>query len=298
MPHLQLIRRLRARIIAALDRPGGRWLLATLATLLSRRGDRDAAIVHRGVWFARYRGDVLPVTGSRAFTYRNGDDVRGAYEWQFEEVRDMWLPRYEPEPGDVIVDVGAGVGTETYVLARAVGPAGQVIAVEPHPETFRVLAAQVQANGLDNVILERCAVTAAAGEVYIENRERHERNTVSAERSEGRLEEPVPGSPLDELRRRHNLARIDFLKMNIEGAERDALAGMSEAIAVTRHVCIACHDFLADSGAGEEMRTREEVTRFLADHGFRIERRVDDPRPFVRDHVHAVREDNGRGPAA
>jgi FkbM family methyltransferase len=140
----------------------------------------------------------------------------------------------------------------------------------------------VLANGLANVLLEQCAVTASPQQVFIEDRERHERNTISGEWSEGRRREPVEGEPLDELRRRHGLERIDFLKMNIEGAEAAALDGMTETIGVTRHVCIACHDFLG-------LPTRDRVIAFLRDHGFAIETRSGDPREFVRDHVHAWR---------
>ena len=241
------------------------------------------AIVHPGAWFVQLDGTAVAATGSTRFVFRHGREIREAYEWQLQDVRDTWLYRYEPKPGDVIVDVGAGVGSETFVFSRAVGAGGRVLAIEPHPETFCVLKAQVGANKLANVALEQVAVTATAGPVYIEDRERHERNTISGEWTEGRRQDPVEGVTLDDLRRRHGLERIDFLKMNIEIAETAALDGMSEAIGVTRHVCIACNDFLG-------LPTRERVTSFLRERGFTGETRDTDERAFVRDHVHAQRE--------
>jgi FkbM family methyltransferase len=273
----------RTRMYRALDRPGGRAALGRMATILARREtDDDVAVVYRGAWFAKLDGTAIAASGSKTFVYRHGHEIRSTYEWQLQDVRDTWLYRYEPQPGDVIVDVGAGVGSETFVFSRAVGEGGRVVAIEPHPETFRILQAQVGANKLANVELEQVAVTAAPGPVYIEDRERHERNTISGDWTEGRREDPVEGVPLDDLRKRHGLERIDFLKMNIEGAEAAALEGMSETIGVTRHVCIACHDFLG-------LPTRERVASFLRDRGFTVETRDTDEREFVRDHVHASR---------
>ena len=86
-----------------------------------------------------------------------------------------------------------------------------------------------------------------------------------------------------------DISHIDFLKMNIEGAERYALVGMESIIASTKAICIACHDFLADRGLGEHYRTKQFVEEFLVDHGFRTVSYPEDPRDFVRRHVFAFR---------
>ncbi|HEY2460768.1 MAG TPA: FkbM family methyltransferase, partial [Candidatus Acidoferrum sp.] len=83
--------------------------------------------------------------------------------------------------------------------------------------------------------------------------------------------------------------QIDFLKMNIEGAERFALPGMESMIAHIRHICVACHDFRSNLGHGENFRTRAFVEEFLSNHGFTIVSRRDDPRDYVRDHVFGLR---------
>lgn len=62
-------------------------------------------------------------------------------------------------PGDRVFDLGAHIGSFTIPLARTVGPAGRVVAVEPIPETFDVLAANVALNGLrERVCLRRALV--------------------------------------------------------------------------------------------------------------------------------------------
>ena len=286
-----LLRRLwglRPRVYALLDRPGTRLLLAFLATRAARREtDEDVGIVYRGAWFARYRGRCVAATGSAHFVYRHGNDIPGLHRAQLEDVEDTWFHVYRPRAGDVVVDVGAGIGTETSVFSEAVGPNGRVLSIEAHPATFRILQAQVRANRLENVRLCPFAVTDTARDVFIEDRQRHERNTINSEWAPGLRREPVRGLPLDEIRRRFGVDRVDFLKMNIEGAESMALEGMRETIGRTQHVCIACHDFLG--AEGERYQTRAQVVAFLREHGFRVETRDDDERPWVRDHVHAVR---------
>jgi FkbM family methyltransferase len=280
--------RRRAAIYAALDRPGIRWLLARMGTVAARRETSDdVAIVYRGAWFYRIDEAYTPV--GRRFVYRHGNKIREAYAQQLAAIGDIWLHSYSPEPGDMIVDVGAGVGAETAIFSAAVGSEGRVLAIEAHPATFAVLAANVRVNRMRNVSLAQYAVADTSRAMYIDDRELDDRNTTSPEWEPGRLRAPVEGLPLDEILRRFSIDRVDFLKMNIEGAESKALEGLDESIERVRHVCIACHDWLARYRDDDRFRTRERVESFLRERGFAVSARDDDPREYVRDHVHGVR---------
>jgi hypothetical protein len=80
---------------------------------------------------------------------------------------------------------------------------------------------------------------------------------------------PVVGTTVDPPSEQLQLAPIDFLKMNIEGAERLAILGMKHALRRVRHLCVACHDFRADRSEGEHYRTRDVVIEFLKQQGYR-----------------------------
>jgi hypothetical protein len=67
---------------------------------------------------------------------------------------------------------------------------------------------------------------------------------------------------------------------------------MERMLASTGAVCIACHDFLANDHP--ELRTRAHVVSILEAHGFETVTRDDDPRGYVRDHVHGLRHGQGR----
>jgi hypothetical protein len=63
---------------------------------------------------------------------------------------------------------------------------------------------------------------------------------------------------------------------------------MGGLLAATRHVCISCHDFLADGGGPDELRTKSFVIQFLTEHGFEIRTREDAAEPWTRDYVYGV----------
>jgi hypothetical protein len=94
---------------------------------------------------------------------------------------------------------------------------------------------------------------------------------------------------MDALVDRLEIERIDFLKMNIEGAERLAIQGMARTLERTAAVCICCHDFLADSSGDESLRTQTVVVRFLRESGFELAGQPEqrDLPPYVRDQVWA-----------
>jgi hypothetical protein len=82
--------------------------------------------------------------------------------------------------------------------------------------------------------------------------------------------------------------RVDFLAMNIEGAEVAALRGMAPVADCVRNVAIACHDFLADETGDEGMRTKADVRSLLREYGFEVRERADGP-GWLRDFVYGVR---------
>jgi hypothetical protein len=101
----------------------------------------------------------------------------------------------------------------------------------------------------------------------------------------------VPARRLDDVADDLGITKVDFLKMNIEGAERMALEGMERLIGSTRHVCVACHDFVAEQGGPGRMRTKAFVRDFLCDRGFSLTSREDAPDPWTRDYLYGVNLD-------
>jgi FkbM family methyltransferase len=271
-----------------LDRPGGRWVLEKTATLYARRFYRaDVEIAHlNGLWTHRVEADFFPDGPTFEFV------GLGRWKTQKEEYlrnsNEFWLKHYRPKGGDVIIDVGAGRGEDTFTFSRAVGDTGRVIAIEASPRSFSILKSFCELNRLRNVTVVHAALMDRPGVVRIAEDESSWIQD-SIQRGDNAHGIEVPGLRLDDVCQQSGLKDIAFIKMNIEGAERYALLGMEAVLRFTRQICVACHDFRSENGHGEQYRTRVFVEQFLSKNGFSITCNQDDPRDYVRDHVFGLR---------
>ena len=275
-------------LIELLDRPGGRTLLGKMATRHARRlTGEDLEILHDKFWVHRVGPYYFP-SGTR-FRYYNAKLAKmiGQADRYLTDAREYWFTHYNPRPGDLVIDVGAGQGEDALAFAQAVGDSGRVIAIEAHPLSFALLEKFCKLNRLENVTPMWLAIMDQVGEVSIIESNTWVANEVV--RTNGEKAKEVPATTLDDLCEQNSWEDIAFLKMNIEGAERHAMQGMTSMIRRVKTICVACHDFRADHGHGEHFRTRSFVEQFLTEHGFTLTSRPDDPRDYVRDHIFGFR---------
>jgi FkbM family methyltransferase len=274
------------RLIHMLDNRVGRPLLGRLATAKARHLlGCDVEIGFDDAWHHRVGSYFVP--DRPRFDYYEPMILAWSDEipTYFRDAKDLWFCGYNPKPGDVVVDVGAGRGEDVLPFASEVGTTGKVVAIEAHPKTYNHLKRFCDLNRLRNVVPIHAAVMDSPGIVQIDDGELWESNTVHTA-GEGIQ---VRGTTLDNIFREQQLDRVDFLKMNIEGAETRALLGITESVARIRNICVCCHDFRANRGHGEEYRTRSFVIEFLTSCGFSVSHRASDPRDYVRDHLFGIR---------
>lgn len=199
---------------------------------------------------------------------------------------ELYCSIYRPKLGDTILDIGAGIGDNTYLFSKLVGPNGKVIAVEAHPKLYSCLIKLCEYNKLHNVIALNHAILDCEGDFSIEDSEQ----SICCRVVDKKTNIRVKGTTVDKLMDYLKINKIDFLKMNIEGSEKRAINGMSKSIQKTRHICIACHDFLAIRDGIEIMKTKDIIINFLEKNGFKIIVNDFDERPWVRDHVFGINQ--------
>jgi len=258
------------------------------ARLRSMSAETDIEILWDDMWVCRVGGDFFPDP-----TLFDGDGPK----WErlltrpqkhLRDADDYWFHVYKPQPGDHIVDIGAGRGEDVFAFSKAVGPTGKVWAIEPHPVSFAALKKFCELNQVTNVTALNYACVDQPASLQIETMPVWESNYVrSGEPSPA--SHAVTGLRFDDLCQQERINRIDFLKMNIEGAERFALPGCTDSLAKAKFACVAAHDFRAARGEGEEFRTLAFVREFLAKAGFALSTRDADPRYYVPYHVHGSR---------
>lgn len=198
-------------------------------------GEPGPAPAERARYF-RFRRLTAPLRAR----WRDGLEVRLDPEEQIFQA--LYLSgTYEPctaavlrhllRPGDTVVDVGANVGLLTLLAARWVTPQGRVISLEPSQREFERLEAHVRMNRLANVRAIRAAAGAEAGEavLHVASAERSGLNTLEDSfMYAGTVEaytETVPVLPLDEVVASAGVARVDVIKIDVEGGEHHVVAG-------------------------------------------------------------------------
>lgn len=282
---------LRRFLIRTLDRRGGRSILGLFATRYARaRTNCDLRVFYDEVWAHRVASWTLADSSNFDYWAESFDNMSREPDLLQREAEDYWFHLYKPQHGDVIVDVGAGKGEHLLPFSHAVGPSGKVIAIEAHPETYRMLRRTAELNKLTNVVTLNCAVAEERGRLVIDTAAEWYASTVQREDSTNSGTFEIEAVTLDGLLASQAITTVTFLKMNIEGAEASALTNLSLVAERINHICVACHDFRADRGEGEQYRTRSEVSKLLDAAGFSpVLVRTEDPRPYVRDHIHARR---------
>jgi FkbM family methyltransferase len=184
-------------------------------------------------------------TGPRSFPLPNW--------WE----RNFWEPtvalaiRDHCKPGDVVFDVGTNAGALAMMMSRLVGPRGIVCAFEASPRIIDKTHFNLVNAGCTNVTLFHKAVWHTSGELV---------NLAAGTHLNDRIEAGASGMSvrtvaLDDLAAAGDL-RPSFIKMDIEGAEFDALRGMPRLLREVRPVLVLeqspedmrCHALLLEAG--------------------------------------------------
>jgi FkbM family methyltransferase len=151
---------------------------------------------------------------------------------------EAWLSQFMArivKPGWTVVDVGANYGYYTLLLADLVGPDGRVVAIEPNPEAAELLGRSVFLNGFGarTSIREVAAGAADGGTAKLLVPRRMTGGAAIVEVASLSLpdivQHDVPLRSLDSLL--ESEARLDFLKIDVEGSEERIVAGMERLLA-------------------------------------------------------------------
>ena len=139
----------------------------------------------------------------------------------------MHLPDYEPvdwvapEPNGVCLDIGAYVGPYAIMAANAVGPHGKVVALEPDQANRRQLERNLALNGIVNCTVIPCAAWSRSGRIGWRTGEQPVWHGVD----ESQSAESIEAVTVDAIVSQQVLDRVDWIKMDIEGGEVEALKG-------------------------------------------------------------------------
>lgn len=131
------------------------------------------------------------------------------------------------QPGQLILEIGANIGSHTIYLSQLVGPTGRVLAFEPQRVLFQNLCANLALNSLTNVWSIQAAVGAEPGELLVPFLDYSQGNNFGALELGGYAHgDPVPVITIDGL----NLTHCMFIKIDVEGMEESVLRGGAQTL--------------------------------------------------------------------
>lgn len=145
---------------------------------------------------------------------------------------------YDLKPGEIVVEAGAYIGFYVVKAAELVGENGKVIAIEAVPENFEIIKRNVEANHLKNVILINKAVWNTSTKIKF-YREGKQIGSITQEvvATDNFIE--VQADTIDDMLKENGISKIDFIRIQLNGVELEALEGMSQTLSYKPKVLVA-----------------------------------------------------------
>ena len=192
------------------------------------------------------------------------DAMRAQGGW-YERHLMRLLPKLLP-PDGVALDIGANAGAIALSMAHLV-PDGQVIAFEAAPPNADRLEANVARAGMGNIHVERVALYDRHGELALSYLDEHTGGASVADEIDAAAAR-IPAIPLDDWVATHRLARVDLVKIDVEGSEVRVLRGARETLTRFRPTLIVeCNPVTL---SGRDPATTDDLLDMLDHLGYQL----------------------------
>jgi len=166
--------------------------------------------------------------------------------------------------GDVFFDIGANIGCYTLIASKITGSSGHVFAFEAIREVYEKLTFNIQLNNLSGITAENLAIFDQKDllEFYVSSGENIGMSSIFHHDNERGDTVQVQAISVDEYVEENQISRVDFIKLDIEGAELHALNGMRKTLRRFRPILLM---ELSTEVLPNTSLTPDEITQLLRD---------------------------------
>lgn len=242
-------------------------LYAFTNTFLSGRGLGQSKIAQAAynLVTSKIKTSFVEINEHKMFLDKNDSMSLSINRW-YEPYQTNLAAKYI-KTGDTVLDLGANIGYYTLLFAKLVGSTGMVYAFEPEKTNFDVLLKNCALNGYQNVVAENKAIsdTNTPLTFYLSKDNSGDNRLFGDETSEKAVS--VPAVKLDDYFSNANLP-INFIKMDIQGAEGRAFQGMKTLMSKTNRLVVFCEFW--PYGLAKTGQDPEAFLQLVANYGFTI----------------------------
>jgi FkbM family methyltransferase len=178
------------------------------------------------------------------------------------------IEHFTPKEGDIVVDIGAHMGRYTIISSKRVGANGKVVAIEAHPGNFEMLKSNIKLNQLTNVIPLNYAAYSKETKINLYLPEVESGYTIyntimsNRARTEDKFVE-VSANTLDYLLQLNEITDVNWVKIDVEGAEFEVLKGASNVLSKSKDIALLIEVHGLDN--------HRPILEFVSSYNFKIE---------------------------
>lgn len=188
-------------------------------------------------------------------------------------VKEVWLKNIynkhgiKVEKGDTVIDIGAHIGVFS-VYAAELSQTGKVYAFEPFTENYKALENHKAINKKDNLLIFNTGISNKDGAqtLHLSADNNTGGHSLHLKNDSTRTVE-IQTTTLSGFCEREKINKIDFLKLDCEGAEFEILKSSEPVLKIVNKIVMECHPY------GNE--TVDGVVKILENNGFAVKRESD-----------------------
>jgi len=185
------------------------------------------------------------------------------------------LKHFTPKEGNNVIDIGAHIGRYTIIASKSINKTGKIVSIEADPANFEILKQNIKLNKLTNVTTLNHAAYSKETKIKLYLPQQESGYTIYNTIMEGRANTKqdrfieVNANTLDNLLEQNGLnhAEINWIKIDVEGAEFEVLKGATNILSKSKDIAILIeiHNLYGDTNL------YTPIIEFLGSYNFKIE---------------------------
>ncbi len=185
-------------------------------------------------------------------------DINFRYLGQDDSQANLGEGKYtDIKRGDTVFEVGAYTGFHAIRLSQIVGKSGHVTAIEAVPSNFEILKKNIEGNNIENITALNYAIWNQKGSIAF-NVDERQKNSAVENVIDKKKQIEIPSQTIDNLIESLNVKKLDFIRIQTNGAELEALQGMANTFKLKPKILVAVPYI-----------NKEKIQRMLDDLGYK-----------------------------